>query len=696
MIILHLSLINLLALVLLPFRSKAFSPDPINDFRSNSIGLTNNSKQEMSKTGTEQALDDSPVWDPVHQIYVGGKLPENEEVKALLDSTDGSLRLFGYGSLCWNPGTGALAKPGVIGKLGRAKGYKRCWAQRSTDHRGNPKFPGIVCTLLEDKEVRSIRALAAVDDTEVGKPTMTEGVIYWIPPELVDECLEELDFREKGGYARETISVVEDDTGDTHEALLYRGTPDSPAFWNRVLLDLPLAAAIMAVSEGPSGKNDFYLNSLDEFLTSTHSIAAENDDTTQLASMVRHFQKHSSLYFLYGSGSNQHNQLLLDRPNNAACLLNGEDAHEKKEIVLCTDRLRTEGEKARQIYAGGGHSGLLTDYGSLYLWGWSDDGQCGEYGAANQKESISPMPNTKPFADIAVEAAALGFSHTLIIEKDTRHLFAFGSNERGQVDGSPSKSVPRPVTPDFLKDEPVLAIAAGLFHSAAITDKGELVTFGCGKFGQSLSSTKNDSQAWVGRWKPDDGVPLVGVACGRRHTIVVDKSGRIWTFGENKYGQLGRSIEGKKDPSPGLVDSSELGFPQGSDVHVDCGWSHSLAYVQLENGGLQICGWGRNDKGQLGTGTPNLSELSPKRLFTEKKLSSVACGSEFCIAIEQESNQILGCGWNEHGNIATRSQDDQYKLSKTKGTNVYGPPGLHDGKIAIAAGGAHFFANVIG
>eukprot|EP00980_Cylindrotheca_fusiformis_P007349 scaffold1525_cov142-Cylindrotheca_fusiformis.AAC.149 len=670
--------------------SKAFSSKRC----QNEIGPTANTiKRSMSKPGREQV--GGPVWDPVQQIYVGGKIPENEEVKALLDSSDGSLRLFGYGSLCWNPGTGALARPGVVGRLGRAKGYKRCWAQRSTDHRGNPKFPGIVCTLLEDKEVHTIRALASDNVKEVEKPTMTEGVIYWIPPELVSLCLEELDFREKGGYARETISVVEDETGDTHKALLYRGTPDSPAFWNRVMLDLPLAAAIMSVSEGPSGKNDFYLNSLDEFLTSTHTIDAENDDTTELARMTRHFQQNNSLYFLYGSGSNQHNQLMLDRPNNAACLVNGEDAHEKKEIVLCTDR-DGDGERAKQIYAGGGHSALLTENGKLYLWGWNDDGQCGPNNTEEKKESISPMPTIKHLDGISVDSAALGFSHTLVIEKETKTLFAFGNSERGQVDGSLSKSVPVPVTPDFLKNEKVLAIAAGLFHSAAITCEGELVTFGCGRFGQSLSSTKSDGQVWVGRWKPEDGVPLVSVACGRRHTIVVDSAGRIWTFGENKYGQLGRSFEGKFDPIPGIVDSSELKYPEGSHVSVDCGWSHSLVCAHTKDGGLETFGWGRNDKGQLGTGSHSSSEPFPKRLFANRQLSFVSCGSEFTIAIEAESNRILGCGWNEHGNIATGNQDDHLELTETQGTNVYGPPGLHDGDLRVAAGGAHFFATRIG
>ena len=186
---------------------------------------------------SQENPENAPVWCEEKQIYIGGKLPENAQVQEILEQNDGYLRLFGYGSLCWNPGT-ILGKDGVTNTLGRAKGYKRCWAQKSTDHRGDPSFPGIVCTLLKDSEVQLIKNEPTVSTI----PSMTEGKIYTIPPSLVQECLEELDFREKGGYARDIIDVIEDESGDTHQALLYRGTPDNPAMWERALLDLPYAA----------------------------------------------------------------------------------------------------------------------------------------------------------------------------------------------------------------------------------------------------------------------------------------------------------------------------------------------------------------------------------------------------------------------------------------------------------------------
>jgi alpha-tubulin suppressor-like RCC1 family protein len=636
----------------------------------------------LSKSDTPDTVVDPPQWCPKQQIYIGGKLPEDEEFQAFLkESRNDGMRVFGYGSLCWSPGT-VLSKEGIIAKPGFANGYRRFWAQKSTDHRGNPQFPGIVCTLLKDSEL----SFSGAQDGRTG------GVIYWIPPDFVDECLQELDFRERGGYSREVITVAEDkqmsdQEGQQHKALLYRGTPDNPAFWDRALLDLPFCAAVLSVSKGPSGSNDVYLNQLNEFLLEYKSADREKDDTTTLANMVQYFQQHSNLYFMYGSGSNQHNQLLLYSDNNAASLENEEDAHESKEMVLCTSRW---GEKnydpPTNIFAGGGHSGLLTKSGKLYLWGWNEDGQCSDRDNDAEQEVLSPLPTVNPLLQ-TVETAALGFSHTLVIEIDSKKVLAFGNNERGQVNGKRSSTPQtKPQTPDILANDRVVAVAAGLFHSAVITQEGELVTFGCGRFGQSIVGNN-------GRWKPKDNVKLVDVACGRRHTVAIDALGRVWSFGENKYGQLGRYIDGnKKDPIPTLLE----GFgPSCRALCVYSGWSHTVLKVECDDT-TQYYGWGRNDKGQLGTGTKDHVQL-PAELFQDYEISTVSCGNESTMAVAQSSN-ILGCGWNEHGNLATRDAKDQLLLTETLGVKVGVPPsfpGLQDGDIAIAVGGAHYFATKV-
>lgn len=672
-----------------------------------------------------------PVWCEEKQIYIGG-VPENEEVKQLIKENNGHLKIFGYGSLCWNPGAdGGLSKASQT--LGRVQGYKRVWAQRSTDHRGSIDFPGIVCTLLTEQEYESVResastthfqSLVAVrssvdstidDKTEyLSENIATQGIIFDVPPDLVEETLQELDFREKGGYARDVCEVVEEGSQKKYRALLYRGTPDNPAFSSRALLDLPLSAAIMSVSIGPSGANDIYLNNLEKFLVKTRSLATRNDDTKTLAGMVRSFQKDYHLYFLSGGGSNQHNQLLLNIPNIYS-LVDAEDAHVRKDIVLptsqwtkdkpqrlCSSTESNNGPKA--VYAGGGHSGLLTTNGRLFLWGWNNDLQCGTRSTINFVHTHDqPLPFIHHLENIDVEKGALGFSHTLVVEKQTGKLFAFGNDERGQVSGR--REVPiydiaiPPMTPEFMKNEKVDIVGAGLFHSAVVTKSGELITFGCNRFGQSnllneeseIPKSSDQPPCAYRRWKPNDADRVIDVSCGRRHTIAVDSLNRIWTFGENKHGQLGRITKGKKGSTPSVVNMNGK-IEEDDHVAVYCGWSHTVIHV-IGREGNKLFGFGRNDKGQLGTGSDALVGL-PIEIFSDKRMKSVQCGSESTMIIDVE-DQLWGCGWNEHGNLGTGDQEDSFTLSKTQGVKLCTPPGIRGSEIALAVGGAHYIVAAV-
>ncbi len=44
---------------------------------------------------------------------------------------------------------------------------------------------------------------------------------------------------------------------------------------------------------------------------------------------------------------------------------------------------------------------------------------------------------------------------------------------------------------------------------------------------------------WLAQVHGLDGIKVVAVACGWRHSIVVDEAGIVYTFGWCKYGQLG-------------------------------------------------------------------------------------------------------------------------------------------------------------
>ena len=480
---------------------------------------------------------------------------------------------------------------------------------------------------------------------------------------------------------------------------------------NLVISDIVFAhSAIISVAHGPSGPNDAYLLHLHEFLThaATHSPLAAvsfkehagDDRTGELANMVKLLQRECMPYFLAGAGSNEHDQLLLkgaqsDGNNDNVCV---DEVNELTEMLLVVPRNQQLNQDnsdhvPKSLHAGGGHSALLTNGGDLYLWGWNDVGQLGRSSVSIDSSNLSSLRTIQPLRGIKVETVDLGHTHTLFIEKRTGRLFGFGENGRGQVTGCPDErntynSYPR--TPIGLSEERFANVAAGLFHSAAITKQGELITWGCSRFGQCLPAS--DAASTIGRWSPSDGSRLVHVACGRRHTILLDEHGRVWTMGDNKYGQLGQgSANNQQHSEPQLVEGP-LGQIDSGCFAICSGWSHILALTKNTHSGVvELYGWGRNDKGQLGPSSANI--LSPQKLLTDidgVPIQSACCGAESSHILS--NGNLYSTGWNEHGNLGiglSHKNDQASSWTIASGISVAAPPPSKNEKKLFSAGGAH-------
>jgi alpha-tubulin suppressor-like RCC1 family protein len=452
---------------------------------------------------------------------------------------------------------------------------------------------------------------------------------------------------------------------------------------------LTYVTAVIATAVGPSGKNDEYLFMLDSFLSESSSSLHLNDadhtgdsDTKELAAMTRHIQKNTTLFHLFGVGSNQHEQLLLK--NNQIPMVDKDQIHEFTETVLAIPKESVSVE-IKSIHAGGGHSALVTTSGSCYLWGSNEFSQLGRLDAQIQihDQALPMIQNVFSLKDLKVNKVSLGHDHSLVLEQTTGWVYAFGNNGRyqcGQKNGN--DIIESPTIPSLLMGVRCIDIAAGLFHSAAVSENGELITFGCTKFGQCLSENSN-------RWRPDDGSRLVKVSCGSKHTIVLDEYGRIWTFGENTHGQLGRTTpDSKISVVPELVDHPLLSEKGSGCFHIDCGWSHNMVLVKCNSTSkTQSYGWGRNDRGQLGTGTTESPIFHPQLVHEPAQNNSfiqIFCGSESSIALDEEG-VLWSCGWNEHGNLALNHTLDTISFSQVEGL----PIGRSHSKRFVAMGGAH-------
>ncbi len=126
-------------------------------------------------------------------------------------------------------------------------GWSRRFWQGSTDHRGIPGSPGRVVTLIE-----------AIDDR-------CWGMAYRLDPDSHHEIMENLDYREKGGYSRLELPLQFKD-GSNATGVTYQATKSNPNYLGEASHE-NIAAQIVR-SKGPSGSNLEYLlrlqSSLDE------------------------------------------------------------------------------------------------------------------------------------------------------------------------------------------------------------------------------------------------------------------------------------------------------------------------------------------------------------------------------------------------------------------------------------------------
>ncbi|KAL4656441.1 glutathione-specific gamma-glutamylcyclotransferase 1-like [Arapaima gigas] len=157
---------------------------------------------------------------------------------------DGSLWIFGYGSLVWKPDFKFKRR-----EVGYIRGYKRRFWHGDNVYRGDDRMPGRVVTLVEDDNA------------------CTWGVAYEVTGSQIDESLRYLTVREviNGGYVSHRVQFVPRDKGQSPLiALVYIATEDNPIYLGPASTEE--IAAQISTCKGKMGHNIEYLLCLAQFM----------------------------------------------------------------------------------------------------------------------------------------------------------------------------------------------------------------------------------------------------------------------------------------------------------------------------------------------------------------------------------------------------------------------------------------------
>jgi alpha-tubulin suppressor-like RCC1 family protein len=283
------------------------------------------------------------------------------------------------------------------------------------------------------------------------------------------------------------------------------------------------------------------------------------------------------------------------------------------ELKSMSRGLRTR--KAVSAICGFHHTALLTENGQVFTWGAGSKGQLGHENVSDTlwvPKSVAGLSMTS--IGEKVWKIACGGNHTLALTQSGQ-LYAFGSNARGQLGfgDRDDRSEPRQVIFDEqrrLEMGNILDMSAGFWHSVLITDKGGVWSSGANSSQAStaLHSEMGDQLLFTSV----SNVPIenfVMVRCGFGHTALLTKRGRVYTFGSNENGQLGIGRGGNPSISSasdhpqqvrGLLDDKHI-------IDIACGSFSTFAVSEV----YSVYAWGLGSKNRLGVLHP--SERAAKR-----------------------------------------------------------------------------------
>ncbi|AXH98290.1 hypothetical protein DV702_00365 [Sporosarcina sp. PTS2304] len=252
-----------------------------------------------------------------------------------------------------------------------------------------------------------------------------------------------------------------------------------------------------------------------------------------------------------------------------------------------------------------------------------------------------------------------GKSHLVVLKEDGS-VWGWGDRTYGQLGAGPATppgtALPIQMTGgNRLSD--IIAISAGGNFTVALDVNGKVWSWGLNDYGQL-------GRLPVGGFSsnPDIIEPggMVDISAGESHVLAVDGSGNIWAWGYNAYGQLGRTTLGSRfSETPVQVAGLD------NVATVVAGKDHSIA---LKKDGT-VWAWGRNTYGQLGLGQTTDYNDEPRPIPGLSGIIEIAAGDNHSLALKQDRTSLLAWGRNFYGQLGDGGYENKLDPFEVKGVS---------------------------
>ena len=239
-------------------------------------------------------------------------------------------------------------------------------------------------------------------------------------------------------------------------------------------------------------------------------------------------------------------------------------------------------------------------------------------------------------------AVAAGAKFTLVVTEDG-HICAVGDNSSGQLGVGDFDEHEEPCILNYMDSfggHEVVMVAAAYRSCACVTKDGSLWYWGFditySRARPTICTPTKICNSLYGN------SPAMMVACGNSFMLILTANGRVWSVGNADYFQLGTGNT-KSCGEPVCIDTEHF---DGDEIGmVSAAGSHSMA---VSKKGGRLWTWGNNCYGQCGVfedGDVKTPALIPSADLGNGEVTFVCCGFDFSMIVTS-GGVVWSCGNN--------------------------------------------------
>ena len=230
------------------------------------------------------------------------------------------------------------------------------------------------------------------------------------------------------------------------------------------------------------------------------------------------------------------------------------------------------GTNWKQVSGGGYHTVTIKTDGTLWTWGYNNNGQLGVNDTNTRCTPVTTFAGGTDWKQVSCAESITGGIVTAIKTDGT--LWTWGPNNNGQLGVNDTNTRCTPVT-TFAGGTNWKQVSCGYNHTTAIKTDGTLWTWGSNDSGQLGDNTVDNRSTPVTTFS--GGTNWKQVAGGSSHTAAIKTDGTLWTWGSNTVGQLG-------DNTATIKCTPVTTFAGGSNwKQVAGGFNHTAATTYIDS-----------------------------------------------------------------------------------------------------------------